>query len=302
MKTCSIIIPTRDRPQNLLRAVRSALAAMPQDGEIIVVDDASKVPASEVIQQLGDPRITVLRNDSPLAGGGSPSRNKGAAAAIGQTLFFLDDDDELIETYCQDVLDHAQHAQFGFSARKFCATSDTGNPTWTTENRKLPAGVISPTSAFKSRTFPFSAGFWITQDAYAKAGPFAENLSTNSDTEYCLRMYDTGLTGTYSDTPGVIIHEHQSTQTGELANVTSRSKSSDRADAFKTMAQTHARYLAAHPDAADFIYRRWVKHALRANDTSRLAEAASTAPSLLLRLKLRVLIAASRLLRKSIPS
>ena len=177
--------------------------------------------------------------------------------------------------------------------------SDAGNPTWTVDKRKLPNGSISPKSRFKQRAFPFSSGFWITREAYLKAGPFAETLSTNSDTEYCLRMYDAGLTGFYSDTPGVIIHEHQGTSTGELANVTTRSKSADRANAFKTMSQKHAHYLAVHLDAADFIYVRWLKHALRANDSSSIQAAISTAPNLFLKLKLRLLRAINGLVKKS---
>lgn len=41
----SFIIPTKNRPEGIRRAVASVLAAMPEDGEVIVVDDASDPPA-----------------------------------------------------------------------------------------------------------------------------------------------------------------------------------------------------------------------------------------------------------------
>lgn len=291
MKTCSIIIPTRDRPLKLLRAVGSALAALPEDSEVVVVDDASERPAAQTLLQIPDPRIKVLRNDHPLGGGGSPSRNKGVEAAGGLTLFFLDDDDELVEEYCRQILNShtAQQNQFGFSARLFRSNSDHSKPTNVVEKRKLPSGIISPKSGFKHRTFPFSSGFWLTRDAYLKAGPFAETLSTNSDTEYCLRMYDAGLKGFYSDSPGVVIYENEGNASAELANVTTRSKSSDRSKAFEAIAQKHTRYLAANQDAADFVYVRWVKHALRAGEKVSVEAAISQAPNLFLRLKLQLL-------------
>jgi glycosyltransferase involved in cell wall biosynthesis len=264
---------------------------MPQDSEVIVVDDASKVPAAETLLQLADPRIQVLRNKTPLAGGGSPCRNMGASASDSAILFFLDDDDELLANYCSEILNssEAKRAQFGFSSRKFCSISDTEEPNYTVEKRRLPPGLISTTHRFKQRTFPFSSGFWLTKDAYSKAGPFAETLSTNSDTEYCCRMYDAGLKGFYSEKPGVIVYEQQNGSTGELASVTTRTKSADRAAAFEKIAKRHTRYLATDHSAADFVYTRWVKHASRAGNTSSLSSAISQAPNWRLKMKLRLL-------------
>ncbi len=86
----SIIIPTYNRPQLLLRAVKSALAQTIEDFEVIVVDDCS----SEPINLPEHPRLQII--SLPENQGGSAARNIGLKAARGHWINFLDDDDELL--------------------------------------------------------------------------------------------------------------------------------------------------------------------------------------------------------------
>lgn len=86
----SIIIPTRDRPQLLPRAVQSALSQTMTDLEVIVVDDASTQP----VDLPADPRLRVIRLSTPRGGAGA--RNVGTEAARGRWIAYLDDDDCLL--------------------------------------------------------------------------------------------------------------------------------------------------------------------------------------------------------------
>lgn len=187
MTSCSIIIPTRNRPSLLLRAVSSALAGLPRKAEIVVVDDASDIPAGQVLKDALCERIRVVRNDVPPGGGGSPARNRGIEQSTGDVLFFLDDDDEVLPDYYDRILTSAiaDGADFGFAARKY-AKADSG--TCRIEDRGLPHGFVSARTDFARRTFPFSAGFWMKRDAYKAVGAISERLATNSDTEYCCRL------------------------------------------------------------------------------------------------------------------
>jgi glycosyltransferase involved in cell wall biosynthesis/MoaA/NifB/PqqE/SkfB family radical SAM enzyme len=84
----SIIIPTFDRPNSLARcleSVRLAIARYPEV-EVIVVDDGSSIP---VATPADSSTVTVIRQ--PNRGPGA-ARNRGAAAARGEVLIFLDDD------------------------------------------------------------------------------------------------------------------------------------------------------------------------------------------------------------------
>lgn len=88
----SVVIPTRDRPQLLRRAIRGIITQdHPGDLEIIVVFDQSEPDTS---LERCDPhrrvRVTANERTPGLAGG----RNTGILAATGDLIAFCDDDDE----------------------------------------------------------------------------------------------------------------------------------------------------------------------------------------------------------------
>ena len=87
----TVVIPTRDRWSLFLdHALASALAQVGVRHEIVVVDDGS-VEARRDAEALGDPRVRVVRREQP--GGMAAARNDGIAAARGEWVAFLDDDD-----------------------------------------------------------------------------------------------------------------------------------------------------------------------------------------------------------------
>ena len=85
----SIVIPTRDRPGLVSRAVASALAQTVRPVEVLVVDDGSVEP----VRPPDDARVRVIRQERPR--GPCAARNLAMAAARGSWITFLDDDDEL---------------------------------------------------------------------------------------------------------------------------------------------------------------------------------------------------------------
>jgi len=62
----SILINTFDRPALLRRAVNSVLRQSYADFEIIIIDDASNIPASEILSNICDSRIHIFRNDKNI--------------------------------------------------------------------------------------------------------------------------------------------------------------------------------------------------------------------------------------------
>jgi glycosyltransferase involved in cell wall biosynthesis len=90
----SVVLPTHNRAAFLERAIRSVVAQTETNLEIIVVDDASSDGTPELLNRLlgNDPRVRILRNLKSLGGGGA--RNVGIAAATGEWVAFIDDDDE----------------------------------------------------------------------------------------------------------------------------------------------------------------------------------------------------------------
>jgi glycosyltransferase involved in cell wall biosynthesis len=98
----SVIIPTRNRPSLLKRAVAGVTAQTYDKIELIVVDDGSNEDhASRVMTLLEDNSISgqLVRLNPVDPGGSGPSvaRNAGIAVAHGELIAFCDDDDEWID-------------------------------------------------------------------------------------------------------------------------------------------------------------------------------------------------------------
>jgi len=88
----SVVIPTYQRPELLLRAVRSALAQSIADLEIIVIIDGPDFATEEALSQIQDARLRVI--PLPERVGGSETRNTGVRLSRGKWIALLDDDDE----------------------------------------------------------------------------------------------------------------------------------------------------------------------------------------------------------------
>jgi glycosyltransferase involved in cell wall biosynthesis len=105
MPIVSIVIPTAGRPQLVLAAARSVLAQTVTDIELIVVVDGPDPDTEAALATLADSRLHVLRN--PASVGPGQSRNAGIAAARGDWVAFLDDDDEWLSEKLARQLDAA---------------------------------------------------------------------------------------------------------------------------------------------------------------------------------------------------
>jgi glycosyltransferase involved in cell wall biosynthesis len=87
----SLIIPNRNSQDTLKHCLEAALSQLTVDLEVIVVDDASEDNSKEIIR--GYPfKLIALKEHA----GASGARNKGAEAAKGEALFFIDSDCVLV--------------------------------------------------------------------------------------------------------------------------------------------------------------------------------------------------------------
>ncbi len=88
----TVVIPTRRRPQLVLRALRSVLAQTHVALDVIVVIDGPDPDTLGALDGWPDQRVRVVQAPSPSGAGAA--RNLAATEAKGQWIAFLDDDDE----------------------------------------------------------------------------------------------------------------------------------------------------------------------------------------------------------------
>lgn len=182
MTTFSVIIPAYNRRAHLMACLDSVMAQRHRPDEVIVVDDGSTDGSCEAIATFGG--VTVIRQQN--AGPGA-ARNRGALAARGDYLVFLDSDDlwfpwslealaALVVLYDRPALVFARFEDF---------SGDPGPP------REEPAeGVAFPTY-LHSAAHAFFAGagmMVIERRVFHELGGFLEDRLNAEDHDLVLRL------------------------------------------------------------------------------------------------------------------
>ena len=111
MPKVSIILPTFNRADTIMRAVRSVQAQTFQDWELIVVDDGSTDDTATLVD-VADARLILIRQNNR---GVTEARNAGLLAAKGEYIGFLDSDDEFLSHHvalCVSFLETFPDEQF----------------------------------------------------------------------------------------------------------------------------------------------------------------------------------------------
>jgi glycosyltransferase involved in cell wall biosynthesis len=121
----TVVIPTRDRWRLLARnALRSALAQEAVALEVVVVDDGSRDGTHARLAELAEPRVRVVRHERSL--GVAQARNAGIAAARGEWVAFLDDDDLWSPHKLRRQIDAAREAGAGFAYAGVVSVTEDG--------------------------------------------------------------------------------------------------------------------------------------------------------------------------------
>lgn len=191
--TVSVVIPTRDRPATLGAALRSALDQAGVDVEVVVVDDGSGHATAELLAGLTDPRLRVLRNDRPE--GVAAARNRGLAAAAGEWVAFLDDDDLWAPTKLARQLTRARRSGAGWSCCEAVVVDASLRPL---RHQRVPDGLVDELTRWNAVPGGGS-GVVARRDLVRAVGGFDPGLAILADWDLWLRLARTGAPATIAE-------------------------------------------------------------------------------------------------------
>jgi glycosyltransferase involved in cell wall biosynthesis len=186
----SVIVPTRNRSRLLTATLLSVLRQRDVDLEVIVVDEASTddTPAILAAAARGDPRIRIIRHDTPL--GVSAARNRGAAVASGEWVGFLDDDD----LWAPDKLVRQLHA----AETAGCNWAYAGSVSITESRRIVHGEPPRPPEEIVGAVRRYNvipgggSNVVVRRTTLQRAGPFDTRLRNTEDWEMWIRLAKEG--------------------------------------------------------------------------------------------------------------
>ncbi|HEV7847365.1 MAG TPA: glycosyltransferase family 2 protein [Thermoleophilaceae bacterium] len=107
----SVLMPAYRAEETVRQAVESVLAQTVSDFELLVVDDASPLPVHDVLADIRDPRLRVIRR--ARNGGPSGARNTALRHARAPLVSQLDADDMWERDYLEHVLPRFENPEAG---------------------------------------------------------------------------------------------------------------------------------------------------------------------------------------------
>lgn len=201
----SVVIPAFNAEAFVLDAVTSALASKGTTVEVIVIDDASTDATVELVSNIEDSRVSLLRSCS--RSGAPASRNRGLQKARGDFVQFLDADDVLLPEKIRKCLDVFESDPALSSV--FCGAYFFGPEAAEPHGPEYEKMDGSPVIYLLDRPFQTACGLHRTA-AVKDVGGFKEQLRRGQEYELHLRMAVSGAAMGYAPERLVGLRVHSS--------------------------------------------------------------------------------------------
>jgi glycosyltransferase involved in cell wall biosynthesis len=185
----AVIMPVHNRANVVRRAIDSVLAQSFTDFELMVVDDGSKDGTADIVAQIEDPRVRLIR--VAVNGGSNAARNRGIAGSTAALLAFLDSDDVYLPGKLGWVVDL-------FARRPdIDVLVDSFTKEFPSAPDRSPAMRINPvidgsdeflTALFARRLWKATPAISVRRDAAERAGQFDPALRRRQDFDFLVRL------------------------------------------------------------------------------------------------------------------
>ncbi|HXH48592.1 MAG TPA: polysaccharide deacetylase family protein [Terriglobia bacterium] len=216
--TCSVIIPTRERP-GPLRVTLDSLSQQTEQGfEVIVVVDGED-PQSRSLANSYKATFPLRWIFFPEHKGQATARNTGAGSAESEILIFLDDDTRPVPDWIHHHLKHhrANISRSALGVLGKVADLHANPPRSHTEQylreSRNPVlahfeGCLKNQSLEFGKVAAFGLNTSIPRKLFFDVGGFDPKLSSlDEDTDFGARLYDYGARFTFE--PEALVHHHE---------------------------------------------------------------------------------------------
>jgi glycosyltransferase involved in cell wall biosynthesis len=179
-ETATVVITTRNRRDDLLKAIASALAQTAKP-EVLVIDDGSTDDTAAAVSS-EFPSVRLHRSENSL--GLVVQRNRAAQLAQAPIIFSIDDD-AIFSTprIVEDTLREFEHPRVGAVAIPY---ADVNQSTAIHQRAPEPEGVYA-TYDFKGTAHA------VRRDIFLALGGYREiHVHQGEEEDYCIRMLNAG--------------------------------------------------------------------------------------------------------------
>jgi glycosyltransferase involved in cell wall biosynthesis len=177
----SVIIPVHDGERFVAEAIGSVIAQTYRPLEIIAVDDGSTDGSAAIVRAF--PGVRYLHQ--PNRGVGA-ARNRGVAAATGEAVAFLDQDDlwlpDKIARQMRRLADDPSADYALVRQSRFLDASATAVPAW-----------INPALLNTELEGREPSALLVSRATFDRVGAFDESYRHNSDSDWFFRASEAGL-------------------------------------------------------------------------------------------------------------
>ena len=183
MKTVATVIPVRNRPKFILRALESVGSQTYPSSETIVVDDASTDETPHIVEELSKKvnNLILLRLTERV--GAAKARNIGADAAESDLLAFLDSDDRWLPKKLE-----RQIKEFKSDKEIVAVSCGALEVTDKYSFQHIPSSEISLIDLYRSERLGTCSAIVIPKRAFAEIGGFDTSLPSCQDWDISVRL------------------------------------------------------------------------------------------------------------------
>lgn len=215
-----VVVPTYNRSGLLRAALSSLLRATVPEGlqvSILVVDNNSVDDTPEVVREMQTGAPVEVRYLRETKQGLSHSRNRGISDGDGELIGFIDDDEEIDQSWYQVVAREFADPATEFIGGPYLANWVSPAPDWLPPGYHAAIGAVppKPRSVFNDE---FGANLMggnavVRRTVFDRIGPYSTRLGrsgkgllSEEDAEFCRRLKEHSIRGIY--VPDLVIYHY----------------------------------------------------------------------------------------------